>query len=65
MLLTRIEPIQVIMPGRQRRVLGLAAFSVMGCLVAYAFPKTIELGTAVFPIMILAFIAGLSALWSP
>ncbi|HSB09065.1 MAG TPA: hypothetical protein VLM38_06100 [Blastocatellia bacterium] len=56
---------QVVLPSATRR-LGLLAFvCVLGILAAFAFPAFAGYLNALLVVLLLALLAGMSALWSP
>jgi hypothetical protein len=59
------EPYGLLMPSWRRRVGLLAGCMAAGGLLAYALPATVAWWHAGAAMMILAALAGLSALWSP
>jgi len=56
---------EVLMPTARRRAALLLAAGLLGGSVAYVVPRTVTWAGGAPVLFALAFIAGISALWSP
>lgn len=63
--LETIEERLPVIPARGRRLALLVAIGLMGVLVAYGFAPVAGWSNAAPTMLVLALIAGISALWSP
>lgn len=64
-LIEAIEHYDVLMPTKLRRFIILASAGLLGVLAAYAFSSLVTYYHAVPIVLLLALLAGISALWSP
>lgn len=63
--LETIEEYEVIIPTRRRRLVLLVIVCLLGGLVAYAFLPVVGWSNAALAVLVIALLAGISALWSP
>ena len=64
-MLQEIAHIRVRLPAWHRKLVLLMAFGSVGIVTAYALAPFVTRGHAAPCIMLLALVAGISALWSP
>lgn len=65
MWLETIEQCQVVLPPRRKRLVVLAFSGLLGVLTAYTLAPVVSWAQGEMVIMLLALMAGISALWSP